>query len=288
VPLTQLQRTSLSRSGQALLEDSAFYAFAPAPSFTHPQAALRLNAHDAAGELGFTAGIAREHLPAPHYSHAFLDAFDATVTNMMGGMVPVPSPEQLSSRPFGFDYDPFELLSLDGATALGPVQIGAEVAYMFHRTFLASAVVFDPARPSTVLGEAEHTDLAHAGLRAEFTHGPWVVVLEGAIERAMQLPGTGQRYAFMADGRWLLSSVGFVSFTPGDIGLTLELGAALLNGPTYAFLPRAEQRLFSDFFVEAGAYFLGGKHYLQFDPRATIGGIYDNIDQVFIGLRWLR
>ena len=71
------ERTTLVALGQALLEDSAFYAFAPAPSFTHPQAALRLNAHDAAGELGFTAGIAREHLPAPHYSPAFLQALDA-------------------------------------------------------------------------------------------------------------------------------------------------------------------------------------------------------------------
>jgi hypothetical protein len=286
--LMRLQRTTLSRSGQALVEDSAFYAFAPAPSFTHPQAALRLNAHDAAGELGFTAGIAREHLPAPHYSDAFLRFVDAVTFNMNGGMAMLPSQAELSGRPIGFDYDPFELLSLDAATAFGPVQVGVEAAYMFHRTFLSSPTGMpDPMHLSELLGRAEHTDLAHAGLRAEYTQGSWVVVLEGAIERAMQLPGTGQRYAFMADGRWLLSSVGFVSFTPGDIGLTLELGGALLNGPTYAFLPRAEQRLFSDFFVEAGAYFLGGKHYLLGDPRATLGSLYDNIDQVFIGLRWL-
>ena len=192
-----------------------------------------------------------------------------TTMDAMGADAPS---RQLRRRPFGFDYDSFELLSLDAATALGPVQLGVEAAYMFHRTSRRRRHARSGG-PSELLGQAEHSDPAHAGLRAEYTQGAWVVVLEGAIERAMQLPGAGHRYAFMADGRWLLSSVGFVSFTPGDIGLTLELGGALLNGPTYAFTPRAEQRLFSDFFVEAGAYFLGGKHYLPATRVRTLGGI---------------
>jgi hypothetical protein len=285
-PITKLQnfgfdpallRTTLSRSGQAQLTDSAFYAFAPAPSFTHPQAALRLNAHGAPGELGFTAGIAREHLPVPRYSDAFLQAVDnGTLAS------------SLQQHPFAFDYNPYELLSVDGATAIGPVQVGAELAYMFNRTFLSS-LNFTPdmnTPRSQQLQTAQRTDLAHAGVRAEYAEGEWLVVLEAAIERAMQLPAAGRRYAFFLESRWWLSSVGFIAFSPGNLGLTLEAGAALLNGPTYMLMPRVEQRLLTGFFAEAGAYFVGGKRYPQGDPRVTIGDIYHTINQAYVGLRW--
>ena len=195
----------------------------------------------------------------------------------------------LLQHPFGFSYDPYELLAFDGATALGPVQIGAEVAYMFDRTFVSSlATTPDMSTPrSEQLGEAGHTDVAHAGLRAEYSDAHWVAVIEAAGERAMQLPAAGRRYAFFLESRWWLSTIGFVAFSPGDIGLTLETGAVLFNGPSYMLMPRVEQRLLSGFFVEAGAYFVGGKHYPARDPRVTLGDVYNNVDQVYLGLRWL-
>jgi hypothetical protein len=197
----------------------------------------------------------------------------------------------LSTTPFSLSYNRYEQVGVDAATALGPVQFGAELAYMFGRTFVSSYIPGSYANPtpSELLGQPDRTDVAHAGLRAEFAgSSDWTAVVELSAERASLLPTDLRRqYAFTADGRWLLSSVGFVAYSPGQLGLSIELGAALLNGPTYLLSPRVEQRVFDGFFAEAGAYIMGGKHRPLYDPRITLGGVYDNIDQVFIGVRWL-
>ncbi len=278
-----LLHNTLTRSGQAVLSESAFSAFTPDPSFTRPQGALRMTAHGPAGELGLTAGSALEHLPVLVFSQTFLNA-------LYGG-TPAPTLQDLlaDKHPVSVDYARFELLSLDGATALGPLQLGAELAYMFDRALLAvesNAVAAARNEPATV---AEQRDLLHAGLRLEYLQGQTLVLaLEASIEGTPSGPTDAQRsFAFMTADRLMLSSVAFASYAPGDLGLTLELGSGLLNGPTYFVAPRVQQRLFQGFFVEAGAWLIGGKKHPTGDPRVTLASLYSATNQVFVGLRWL-
>jgi hypothetical protein len=281
-----LARRTLSRSGQDKLTDGALAAFAPAPSFKEPQAALRLSAHGTLGEAALTAGVAREHLPLPVISPELAAFLDNPVTSEAAYN------SLLGSTPAALRYDRYELVSADAATALGPVQLGIELAYMWNRALLASPPGVAPgAMPvfSEQIDIPDHSDIAHLGVRGEYVQGTtWVVTIEASAERAMQQPTfTNYSYRFLDGGRWLLSTVGFLAFSPGDIGLTLEVGAGVLSGPTYLIAPRVDQRVTDGLYVEAGAYFVGGQHRPPGDPAQTLGALYGGVDQVFVGLRWL-
>jgi hypothetical protein len=182
--------------------------------------------------------------------------------------------------------DRFELISLDAATGLGPLQLGAELAYMFHRTL----TTVPPANDTTHVNSLpEHSDVVHAGLRLEWVHSDNVVwVVETSAERTLKAPSDPRRrYLYLTDQRWFLAALTFLTLTPFDIGFTLELGGGVLNGPSYVLLPRAEQKLADGFFAEAGASLLAGKRLPSNDPHVTLGGVYGDTNQVYVGLRWL-
>jgi hypothetical protein len=298
-------RSTLSRTGQGQLAESAFSAFAPQPSFKSPQTALRATMHGPAGELGFTAGTALEHLPALSFSQTFLD-YLGTLPNYTswqrtceaeplsddcsrGIMAARKADNALLAdpHPIAVHYDRFELFSIDGATALGPLQVGAEVAYMLNRTQLSA-----PSLAGAKNGEVAvpvHTDMAHAGLRVEWVRGEtWVIAVEASAERAVKLPhDPNRRYLFTTYYGWLLAALGFVTMAPFEEGPTFELGGGVLNGPSYILTPRLEQRIVDRFYIETGAYLLFGKRRPLQDPRVTLGGLYKDSNQVFVGLRWL-
>ncbi|MFI5306117.1 MAG: hypothetical protein ACHQ53_02120 [Polyangiales bacterium] len=278
-----LLRDALPRTGQGRLAEGALSAFAPIPIPSNPQGALRVTAHGPAGEIALTGGTALEHLPALRYSKTFV----SLLNNMLGTV----TTEQLANdtHPIDVGYDRFGVAAVDGSTALGDIQLGAEVAYSFGRTFLAAETQTVALKRNEAAVLPEQRDLLTGALRVEYLKGQtWAIALEASAGRVMTGPSESRRvFMFMQDGRWLLSSVAFVGFTPGDIGLTLELGGGLLNGPTYLVTPRVQERLFQGFFAEAGAYFLGGKSRPVGDPRVTLGGMYGDTDQVFVGLRWL-
>jgi hypothetical protein len=72
-----------------------------------------------------------------------------------------------------------------------------------------------------------------------------------------------------------------------DLGLQLEVGGGALSGPSWLLLPRAELALGGDFFAEVGAAFVDGRAPGPLgDPHVALGGLYDDVDLVFLGLGW--
>jgi hypothetical protein len=219
--------------------------------------------------------VAHERLPVLHFSQAFLDLAAEDTQENRDALEADDSPIEVQYRRFG-------VLSADGAFEAGPVMLGAELAYMRGRTLFASA----PGE----LALPERVDLTHLGLRAEYLAGEsWVLATEGFVQAALWEPDDPARdFVFMAEGRLLFGGVAFVALSPADSGLTLELGGGVLNGPTYMIVPRAELKLDEALFAELGAYVLGGRRVTTpGDPGVTLGGLYEGVDQVFVGIRWL-
>lgn len=264
-----------TRSGQEAIVQSGFEAFSPVADLTRPQAALRVTAHGPAGELAATVAVANERLPAPWLSQSLIDYLaDVTRGNEL----------YLSNtvKPFEIQYNRFFVVSVDGATDLGPLQVGTELAYMFDRTFFAAQKGEVPL--------PEQSDVVHAGLRIEYVLGQTLAVASEAIlAYTLHEPSDPDRQWLMFDdGRLLKGVLGFASWSPGELGLGLELGAAALSGPSYVVLPRAEYALTDGLFVELGAALLyGPAPGIAGSPRFSLAGQYRDRDQVFVGLRFV-
>jgi hypothetical protein len=161
------------------------------------------------------------------------------------------------------------------------VLAGVELAYTSDRGLMAS----DADEGSRIA----ESDIAHAALRGELVHGErWVAAVEASIAYMLADPGAGERWLFTVERRMQLAVVGFVAHAVPSVGLTLELAGGLMAGPTYVVAPRIELRLWEQLYAEVGAAIVGGG-----GPRnaasasATLGGLYDDTDQVYLGLRWL-
>jgi hypothetical protein len=267
-------KRNLPRSARSKILESGFSAFAPQPNLGHPQGALCLTAHGAAGEIGLTAGTALERLPALRFS----ENFQKVLRNE-----PADYPADMSDEPPAVDvlYNRFAVFAVDGATDIGPVQVGVETAYMPDRTWYAAGTDWWPY--------AERIDLLQLGLRGEYLEETgWIVVLEGFSAYAVNRPGPDREWMILEKGRFLYGAATHVGWTHKDAGLTLETGAAVFNGPSYLIAPRVEIRIVAEFYVEVGAFFVGGpKPKILGGPHLALGGLYDGIDQIFVGLRWL-
>jgi hypothetical protein len=155
---------------------------------------------------------------------------------------------------------------------------------MFGRTLLTTLP--GPVPPT---GE---TDLAHAALRLNYTKGEdFVLVLEAAVERAQAdaAVATGAadaRWLWFAGESWWFMLAGFASLAVGEA--TFRFGGTVLNGPSFVLSPQADIELVDGLFAEIGAYVVG-----EFGSEGAVsagvvpGGLYDAVDQVFIGLRWI-
>jgi len=267
---------STSRAGQEAIAQSGFEAFSPVADLSRPQAAVRATAHGPAGEAGATVALANERLPAPAFSRAmrtYLD--DPTVANEMavGGS---------SQAPVEVLYNRFALASVDGATHVGPVQVGAELAYMFGRTFFAAA--------EGRVAVPQRSDLAQAGLRLEYLRGEHLAVAaEAFVAYALHEPeGDGRQWLMLDGGRFLTGLGGLASWSPADLGLLFELGGGALSGPSYAVLPRVEYTIIAGLAAELGAALLFGPEPPETaGPEFSLAGRYADADQVFVGLRYL-
>jgi hypothetical protein len=260
-----LWREALSRSAQAELSEGAFSAFAPDPSLGSPQAALRFTAHGPAGEIALTVATALEHLPTLR--------FDPYEEDPATAEEPIFVPR--------VRYGRFGLISIDGATDIGPVQLGLEVALTTDRALIATN--------DQGLTQVRESDILHTALRAELVEGDdLVVALEASCATMLADPADDQDWLFTVERRYQIAAIAFAGYSINAIDLRLELGGGVLVGPTYLITPRAELRLWDQLYGEVGAYIIGGKGSGRLtDPSATLGSMYDDIDQVFAGLRWL-
>jgi hypothetical protein len=287
-PQSEAQRIAIEdaigRSAATEASRGALRAFAPQPDLLEPQGALRGTLRGAPGELSVTVGTALERLPSLQFSDEFLQAIDGT------GPPPTQLSDLLVPPPVTLVHPRFYVASLDAATDLGPVQVGAEVAYMFRRTLTASAApTTGGPLTSAQVPQPGRSDVAQLALRAELLEGEgFVAVLETFVAFALDPPADpARRWLLLDEGHRMYGVAGGLQWSLGTTGLTLELGGALLNGPTYAAIPRVEWEAVQGLFVELGALAVGGNGASAASPNPSLGALFDGTDQVFTGVRWV-
>lgn len=277
----------VGRSFVPALSASGLRALGPEPSLAHPQGAARLTAHGSAGELALTASTALEKLPALYFSSDF-ELFVA-------GAASDAAVSADGSAPFDARFNRFATFSVDGATEIGPVQLGFETAYMLQRTLFAAQVGRLP--------QPDRTDMAQVGLRAEYLRDQELALaVEAFASYAMSEPdvdlpeGDGDNpLPPDSDREWLTMDYGrlwqglaFIGqWAPPSLPIRFELAAIAFSGPTFFFRPRVEWEAAADLFLELGAYVVQGPLPTAFgSPSMALGTAYDSTDQVYTGLRW--
>jgi hypothetical protein len=262
-------RNELSGTSRA-----AFRTLAPKPNLEEPQGLMRLAARSSAGELGVTAGTALERLPTLAVSRDLRNLFADPCNPAFQGAA-LTSPDPL----FEVIHPRYSVVAVDGATDIGPVQIGVEAAYQGNRTLYAGRRGAFPVPGST--------DLAQLALRAEFTESDFGASVEALGAYALDEPAEPDlKWMLLEDGRFFRGLSAAVGWTAGKIALQL-LGLAA-SGPTYVIAPRVEWQALEKLYFELGLLVVEGPAPVALgEPETSLGGIYDGIDQVFVGARWL-
>lgn len=250
--------------------------FGPDPSFADPQAALRAVAHGTAGEVGMTLATAFDRVGAIGFSRA--------MERFMQGDIGLEelAADAADTAPVRVRYPRFWVAGVDGATDAGPVQLGAEVAYMADRVLYSARTGTFP-RP-------ELQDVVHVGLRGELARGlGQFVAIETFTQYAVDAPDDPDRAWFTLAGErfaWGVALVGEWALTPQwSIG-----GRALLfQGPSFVAVPRIQWSPDPAWFVELGALLVEGPSPAPLgSPDTAVGSIYDGVDQVFVGFGYRR
>jgi hypothetical protein len=285
----------LDRSQQGRLANGFLSAFGPNPSLAQPQGSVRATWHGSAGELSATVGSALERLPVITFSNTFLQALGYTNSSNL-----------LSGGSFGVAYERFEVVSVDGATDLGPLQIGAELAYMANRSFYAAGQFNPPTTPPApiLISDPQRANVVHAGLRAEHVEASgWAVEVEAFTEAVLGHPAnitlpatatpqpTPQLVWQNLDGGHYFSGVaGGVEWAPDTVPLRIEIGGMFFTGPSYVLVPRVEWHAFTPIFFELGGAVVAGPAPpigTSASQMTSLGGLYSDVDQVFVGVRWV-
>jgi hypothetical protein len=280
--LRQFIAHNLSRAGRASIASNGLSAFAPSPNFMHPQGALRMSTHGSAGELAATFSTALEHTPAFRLSN------DALMS--LGGTPPsLPNDPQ---QAITVEYNRFASVSIDGAIDVSPFSIGAELAYQWHRTLYALGIA---QSGQYTIAQPDFTDVAQAGARIEFTQSAhWLFALEAFGMYAISPPSDPHRgWLFLQRGAWAYGAGGLFGYS-ADFGLHLEVGGTFFMGPSGIVSPRIAYTIVDGLDAEVGGLFIfgptppviGQPDMAYSTPNVAIGGILNNVDHVFVGLRY--
>jgi hypothetical protein len=246
----ELRRT-LSRAAQSRLADEAYGAFAPDPNLGRPQAALQAVAHGAEGELRLTAALARDQI--------FTTSIDPTLE---------------------LEYEPFGLFSIEGTTEVGPVAVGAQLAYMLQRT-----VPTDYGDAGTLL-TTDRTDVTHLGIRVEHAQGDlFGFLIEASASGTLDSGGRSGAWLEAHDRHWYLALAGVAQLVLDPV--TIELSGGLINGPSYVLAPRGELELFEGLYLEVGGYLVGAVGTRMSRGHSIAGDLFEHADQAFVGARWV-
>ncbi|HET8932731.1 MAG TPA: hypothetical protein VFN67_04785 [Polyangiales bacterium] len=279
LPVDQLRAqlgSRILRSARDQIAQSTLSAFGPQPTPLFPQGALRATAHGLFGEIAFTFSTALEHLPALRLS-------DAAITSLA-------TPDQASSafdpEPVRVEYNRFFTISADAAVDLAPFSLGFELAYQFHRTLYAVGTAFPEDRYSIPV--PGFTDIVQAGSRLEWLQDTtWVFTLETFAAIAVQVPDDSNRgWMLLEDGRLFRGAAALLGYST-EFGLQLQLAAAWISGPTVIVSPRIAYAFVPQVELEVGAFVIDGQMPpTEFvTPILSLGGIFNNLDHVYVGLR---
>jgi hypothetical protein len=242
----------------------------------HPQAALRATAHGAAGEIALTLATALEHLPVFRLS-------DAAITALS-------TPDQATNtddpNPIQVEYNRYFIISADASIDVAPFSLGFELAYQFHRTLYAVGTAYPGDRYAIPV--PGFSDVVQAGARLEWLQDTtWVLTTEMFASIAINLPDDPRRgWAFLEDGRLYRGAGALLGYNT-DFGLQLQLSAAWVSGPTWMVAPRIAYQVVSGLELEVGAFLVDGQRPPSTfsTPILSIGGIFYNLDHVYVGLR---
>ncbi len=286
---------NLTRGDRDRIAQTGLSAFAPEASLAQPQGALRASAHGPSGEVAVTAATALEHLPALRASSTLIDylAVNAASNSTHQQQLDAQTALAGDNRPLAAEYKRYAVFSADAATDLGPLSVGLEGAYMLHRTLMAESLLQQQtSEPQLVkagtpgLAQPASSDVLQVGARAEYVRGTeWLVSVEAFFAYTLSAPSFGpKRYMMMEDGRFARGVGTLLSYAPDALPIHFEVGAGLFSGPSLLVSPRVAYSIVDNFDVELGALFVNG-------PAGTttmaLGTRYDNVDQVYLGLRYL-
>jgi hypothetical protein len=263
-PSATIPSPIVSRSAIASTSTSALGTLGPSPDFSRPQGSLRALLHGAAGELAATVGTALERLPAVNSSFS-------------------------ANSPI-LDYGRFYVASVDGATDVGPAQVGFEAAFMKNRTVATVGTQTTNGVTSPTFGQ-QKADLVQFGLRAEYADGDEVGVgAEAFVAAALKSPNlANSAYLFFDHTGSTYFSQGVAVggyYAPEKTPFRFELGGLLATGPSVLVFPRIQWEALTRFYLELGAGFVTGRGTIL-SPNPTFGGAYRDIGQVFTGIRYI-
>jgi hypothetical protein len=244
----------------------------PEPSFAHPQGALRAVARGTPGELGVTVATALDRVGAIGISQGLEQYMQGDIT--FDELVA----DAADNPPLFVGFPRSWVFSVDGAVDAGPVQVGAEVAYLKDRVLYAAQAGRFP-QPAL-------EDMLHFAVRAEHVAGVGrYVAVETFTQVALGTPELPDRAWFTLDrGRlaWGVALMGRWDFTPK---WSVEGTVLLFQGPSLVAVPRFVWRPDPHVFVELGAMVVQGPPPVEpGSPNTAVGTIYDPVDQVFLGL----
>jgi hypothetical protein len=130
--------------------------------------------------------------------------------------------------------------------------------------------------------------MVQVGLRLEYVQGSeWLAAIEAYGAYALTLPDDPNRgWMFFEQNRYSFG-VGLAGGWSPEWGLRVELGVVVLNGPSVFLTPRVGYLLFDELEAEIGAVIVEGERPpTPVGPELAFGGLYDTVDQVYIGLRY--
>ena len=279
LPVDQFQsslRQRLLRSARDQIAQSTLSGFAPQPTPLYPQGALRASAHGLFGELAFTAASALERLPALRLSEPAIRALT----------IPDQADSTFDAEPLRVEYNRYFVLALDAAIDLAPFSLGFELAYQFRRTLYAVGTAY-PEDPYSIPVPG-FTDMVQGGARVEWVQGTtWLFTTEMFAAIAVQLPNDPKRgWMALEDGRLYRGAAALLGYS-ADFGLQLQLGAAWISGPTWLVMPRIAYAIISEIELEIGAFIIDGQRppTTFVTPILSLGGIFHNLDHIYVGLR---
>jgi hypothetical protein len=277
LPVDELRaqlKSNLLRGARDRLAMSTLSAFAPNPTFVHPQGALRATAHGQFGELALTLATAQEHLPTFRLSDAAIAALN--------------NPDQPAAndpRPVSLEYPRFGILSLDAAFDVSPFSLGFELSYQLHRVQYAVGTAYEGDPLAVPL--PGYTDIVQGGARLEYIESTtWVLGVEAFASYALSVPSDPKRsWMFLESGHFMRGVAAVVGYS-SDFGLKLQVASAWVTGPAVVVVPRISYAFLDALELEVGAFIIEGQAPPMFStPILSVGGIYTGLDHVFVGLR---